>query len=152
MRVTTFVVFLRFIGAAGVGAYLGAAAAGLVAVLTGRVFAPASTWVTALPVLAVFGAPLTAGVARLTRSWLLPKNTGRRVLWGTAVGAVLTPLAIAIGQLGTLFTIGMLLMLIGSVTTAVLWARWFRTIHPAARARARTHVARPRQQPLTPAR
>lgn len=146
MRVTTFVVFWRFIGAAGVGAYLGAAAAGLVAVLTGRVFAPGSPWVTALPVLIVFGALLTVGAARLTRFWFLPKVTSRRWLWGAAAGAVLAPLAIAIGQLGNLLAVGMLLMLGGAVTTAVLWVRWFRATHPAPG--ARLYVARPRQQPL----
>lgn len=149
MRVTTFVVFLRLIGAAGVGAYLGAAVAGLVAVLTGRAFAPAGTWVTALPVLAVFGALLTAGVARLTRLWLLPKASGRRALWGAAAGAVLAPLAVAVGRMGTLVDVGLLLVLAGSLITAVQWVRWFRAAHPTSRTRARIHAAPTRRRQLT---
>ncbi|MEU7529308.1 hypothetical protein AB0A74_26520 [Saccharothrix sp. NPDC042600] len=128
MRATTFVVFMRFIGAAGIGSFLGAAAAGLVAVATGRVFAPASSWVAALPVLALLGALLTAGVARLTRLWLVPQLTRRRLLWGAVAGAILTPLAIAVGQLGDLLPVA-LVMPIGSVVTAVLWVRWFRQRH-----------------------
>lgn len=144
MRVTTFVVFWRFIGAAGVGAGAGAAIAGLIAVLTGRAFAPGSPWLTALPVLVVFGALLGLGVARLTRFWLLPTIARLRLLWGTLAGAVVVPLAIAIGQLGNLRAVGMLLMLIGGITTAVIWVRWFRATHPTPGARARMHIARAR--------
>ncbi|GAB3162203.1 hypothetical protein GCM10027258_80820 [Amycolatopsis stemonae] len=143
MRVTTFVVFWRFIGAAGIGAGVGAAVAGLIAVLTGRAFAPASPWLTALPVLIVFGAPVGIAVARLTRLWLLPAIARHRLLWGTLAGAVVVPLAIAIGQLGNLLAVGMVLMLAGAVTTTVVWVRWFRDTHPAPG--ARTNAARPRQ-------
>ncbi|GAA2678833.1 MULTISPECIES: hypothetical protein [Actinosynnema] len=149
MRVTTFVVFLRLIGAAGVGAYVGAAAAGLIVVLTGRVFSPAGTWVTALPVLAVFGALLTAGVARLTRFWLLPRVTGHRVLLGAAAGAVLAPLTVAVGQPGALFNVALLLMLIGAVATAVPWARWFRATHSTSRARPRMYTEPQQQRSLS---
>jgi hypothetical protein len=132
MRFSSFVVFFRFIGAFGAGSYLGAAAAGLLAVVTGRVFAPGSTWVTALPFLAVLGALLTAGAAWLTRRWLFPTFQHRRKLWGAAAGVVLTPLAVAFGELGDLSKIGVLFILVGALTTAVLWARWFRArLRPA---------------------
>lgn len=147
MRVTTFVVFARLLGAIGVGTYLGAAVAGLIAVLTGQALVSGSPWVTALPVLTVLGAVLTAAVAWLTRFWLLPRVTRRRTLWGAVAGAILTPLAIAIGQLGDLFAVGMLPILIGAVTTAVLWVRWFRATHPTPRARPRMYAVRSRPQP-----
>ncbi|RAS59520.1 hypothetical protein C8D87_114132 [Lentzea atacamensis] len=135
MRFSSFVAFLRFIGAFGAGAYFGAAAAGLVAVVTGRVFAPGSTWVAALPFLVILGAVLTAGAAWLTRLWLLPKLRRRRKRWGAAAGVVLTPLAVAFGELGDLAPLGVVLVLIGAVTTAVLWVRWFRARLYAAAAR-----------------
>lgn len=125
MRFTTAVVFARFIGACGVGTYIGAAAAGLLALLTGRVLVPGSPWLTGLPFLVVIGAVVTTGVARLTRFWLLPKLR-RRLLWGAVAGAVLTPLAVAVGQAGDLSTIAALLMLAGAATTSWLWVRWFR--------------------------
>jgi hypothetical protein len=151
MRVTTFVVFWRFIGAVGVGAGCGAAIAGLIAVLTGRAFAPGSPWLTALPVLVVFGAALGAGVGPLTRFWLLPK-VAHRAGWGALAGAVVAPLAIAIGQLGNLLAVGMLLMLAGAITTAVVWIRWFRATHPTPGARARMYATRTRPQPANRAR
>jgi hypothetical protein len=131
MRATAFVVFWRFIGSFGVGTYLGAAAAGLIALLTGTVFAAGSTWATGLPVLAVLGAIITAVVSRLTRPWLLPKLARHRWLWGAAAGLLLGPLAIAVGELGGLLApVGLPLMFIGAVTTVVLWVRWYRATHP----------------------
>ncbi|MCP2242514.1 MULTISPECIES: hypothetical protein [Lentzea] len=126
MRVTALVVFMRLIGAGGVGAYVGAAASGLIAVLTGKVFAPGSPWTTGLPFLIVIGAVLTMGIARLTRAWFLPAVATRRILWGAAAGAVLLPLAVAVGELGDLAPIAVGLMAIGWVTTVVLWIQWFR--------------------------
>jgi len=125
-------VFWRFIGSIGVGAYLGAAAAGVIALLTGKAFAAGSTWAAGLPVLVVLGAIITAVVSRLTRPWLLPKLSGHRWLWGAAAGLLLGPLAIAVGQLGGLLApVGLPLMLAGAVTTVVLWVRWYRATHPA---------------------
>lgn len=141
MRATTFVVFWRFIGAAGVGSFLGAAVAGLVAVVTARVFADGSPWVTGLPVLAVLGALVMAGVARLTRFWLVPRLVRHRMLWGAVAGSVVTPLAVAVGQLGDLLPVA-LVMPIGSVVTAALWVRWFRGRHQTSR--IREHVLRTR--------
>lgn len=143
MRATTLVVFFRGLGSLGVGSYLGAALAGLVAVLTGRAFAAGSTWVTALPVLAVLGAILTAAAFAATRGWVLPKFARahrhwmlRRWLWGAVAGVVLAPLAIAVGDLGSLLSpIGLPLMLIGAVATLVMWVRWYRTTHPAGAVR-----------------
>ncbi len=131
MRATAFVIFWRFIGSFGVGSYLGAAVAGLVALLTGKVFAAGSTWVTGLPVLVVFGAIITAVVSRLTRPWLLPRFARHRWLGGAVAGLLLGPLAIAVGELGGLLDpVGMPLMFIGAAITVVLWVRWYRATHP----------------------
>ena len=142
MRATTFVFFLRFIGAGGVGAYLGAAAAGVLAVLTGGVFTPGSPWVTAVPMLAILGAVAGCAIARLTRHWLVPQ-LDRRLLWSTLAGAVALPLATAVAHLGTLLNVGLLLILAGSVTTAVVWQRWIRNAYPTTRAHhSRRAIAR----------
>ncbi|UUV32093.1 hypothetical protein NQK81_01210 [Amycolatopsis roodepoortensis] len=138
MRPTSFVVFLRLIGAGGVGAGVGAAVAGLLALVTGRVLVPGSPWIGALPVLAVFGAAMGVGVARLTRFWLLPRVASRRLLWGAVTGAVVVPLAMAFGQLGDLINVGLLLMLAGGFTTVVPWFRWLQAPRTAPGARART--------------
>ncbi|MEU7477070.1 hypothetical protein AB0A63_13870 [Lentzea sp. NPDC042327] len=125
MRFTTAVTFARFIGACGVGSYLGAATAGLVALLSGKAFEPGSPWLAGVPFLAVIGALVTAVAFRLTRYWLLPKLR-RRLLWGALAGAVLTPFAVAVGQLGDLRPLAAWLMLAGALPTGWLWARWFR--------------------------
>lgn len=143
MRATTLVVFFRGLGSLGVGSYLGAAVAGLIAVLTGRAFATGSTWVAALPVLVIFGAILTAAAFAATRGWVLPAFARqhrrfmlRRWLWGAIAGVVLGPLAIAIGDLGSLLSpIGLPLIAIGGVSTFVLWVRWYRKTHPAGAVR-----------------
>ena len=147
MRATTFVVFLRFIGAAGVGASLGASVAGLIAVLTGRALGPGSPWLTALPVLVVLGALVGTSVAWLTRFWLLPAVARRRAGWGALAGAVVVPLTIAIGQLGTLSAVGTLLMLAGAATTAVVWVRWTRATYATPGARPRMNAVRPQLVP-----
>lgn len=142
MGVSTFVVFWRFLGSIGVGTYLGAAVAGTVALVTGKVFAAGSTWAAALPVLAVLGAGITAVVFRMTRPWLLPKIHRFRWLWGAAAGLLLGPLAIAVGDLGGLLQpVGLPPMLIGAVTTVVLWVRWFRRTHPLGGTRAQVSAA-----------
>lgn len=141
MRVSTLVLFLRFIGAGGVGAYVGAAASGLIAVLTGKVFAPGSPWVAGLPFLIVIGAVLTMGIARLTRAWLLPTVATRRMLWGAAIGAVVLPLAVAVGELGDLAPIAIGLMAVGWLTTVVTWFQWFRRRAGHARRRPATEPA-----------
>ena len=135
MRFTTAVVFGRFIGACGVGSYLGAAIAGALAVVTGRAFAPGSSWLLGVPFLALIGAVLVIGVAWLTRYWLLPR-VRRRLLWGSVAGLVLTPLAVAFGQLGDLATVGLVPVVAGAVTTAVLWVRWFNRSRRVRRSQA----------------
>jgi hypothetical protein len=143
MGVTAFVVFWRFIGSFGVGTYLGAAVAGVVALATGKVFATGSTWAAALPVLAILGAAITAAVFRLTRPWLLPRIVRFRWLWGAAAGVLLGPLAIAVGDLdGLLKPVGLPLMAIGAATTVVLWVRWYRRTHPLTGARAQMNAGR----------
>jgi hypothetical protein len=148
MRATTVVVFLRCIGSLGVGTYLGAALAGLIAVVTGRVFAAGSTWAPALPVLTVLGAVLTAAAFAATRGWMLPTihQHRRRWLWGAVAGVVLGPLAIAIGDLGGLLQpVGLPLILLCAVTTLVRWMRWYRETHLSGNVRRAT-TAVPRRR------
>lgn len=126
MRIKAFLTLVRFSGSAGAGAFLGLAAAGLIAVGTGRVFASGSPWLAGLPTLAVFGALLTPALAWLTRRWLLPRFVRRRKRWAAVSGLVLMPLAAAAGQLDIdLAQAGLVLVLIGGVTTMALWLRWY---------------------------
>lgn len=139
-------VFGRLIGAAGLGAALGAAVAGLIAIVIGQAFQPGSTWLTGLPLLAVLGAGVGALVARITRQWFLPSapdrnGVRRRMLLFTAAGLVVGPLAIAVGQLHAIAAVAIPLMLVGSAVTLTLWMRAFRRNHPG-RHGARS-VARP---------
>jgi hypothetical protein len=136
MRFRSVVVFGRLIGAAGLGAALGAGVAGLIAIVIGQAFQPGSTWLTGLPVLAVIGAGVGALVARLTRQWFLPtvpdQHTGarRRMLLFTGAGLIVVPLAEAVGQLHAIAAVAIPLMLVGSAVTLTLWMRAFRRNHP----------------------
>ncbi|HET6285774.1 MAG TPA: hypothetical protein VFG15_03355 [Amycolatopsis sp.] len=152
MRPTTLTVFLRLIGVISVGAGTGAAVAGLLALLTGRVLVPGSPWANGLPVLAVLGAVLGVVVARLTRFWLLPRVASRRLLWGAVAGAVVVPLAMAFGQLGDLANVGLFLILAGGATTAVPWFCWVQAPRRVHGARSRNDAAPPRQASLSPTR
>lgn len=129
--------FGRLIGAGGLGAYLGAAVAGLVAVVTGQALSAGSPWLAGVPVLAVLGAGVGAAIARVTRSWFLP-GIRRRMEVFTAVGVVVLPLAAAFGQLRWSGSVGILLVLAGGIATMAIYLRT-----PRAAAR-RTGASRPR--------
>ncbi|MGH4009676.1 MAG: hypothetical protein ACRDTH_16255, partial [Pseudonocardiaceae bacterium] len=103
--------FAGLIGAAAVGAYLGAVVAGLLSVATGQAFAVGSPWPAGAPVLALLGAAGGCLVARLTRARLVPRLS-RRTLVFTLGGLVSLPLAIAIGQLHQVDSVGIALVVI----------------------------------------
>jgi hypothetical protein len=103
--------FAGLIGAAAVGAYLGAVVAGLLAVVTGQVFAAGSPWPAGSGVLALLGAAGGWLVAGLTRARLAPRLF-RRTLVCTLGGLVSLPLAIAIGQLHQVGGVGIVLVVI----------------------------------------
>lgn len=103
--------FGGLIRAAGAGAYLGAAVAGLLAVLTGHAFAAGSPWPAGAPVLALLGAAGGWLLARLTHMRLAPKLS-RRTLVFTVGGFVSFPLAVAIGQLHQVDSVGIALVVI----------------------------------------
>ncbi|MGH3901180.1 MAG: hypothetical protein ACRDTA_23605 [Pseudonocardiaceae bacterium] len=103
--------FGGLIRAAAAGAYLGAAVAGLIAVLTGQAFAAGSPWLAGAPVLALFGAVGGWFLARLTRARLVPRLP-RRTLVFTVGGLVSLPLAVAIGQLHQVGNVGIALVMI----------------------------------------
>lgn len=124
-RVHPHVVFLRLCGAAGFGVFLGLAIAGLVGIVTGRAFADGTEWLAGVPILAVFGMPLGAVVAWLTRRWFLPA-TPRRWLFFTAAGLLALPLATAVGQGETSNAVVFPIIAIGGLTTVMLWQRGFR--------------------------
>ena len=103
--------FVGLIGAAAVGAYLGAAVAGLLAVVTGQAFAVGSPWPGGVSVLALLGAVGGWLVAQLTRMRLAP-GLSRRTLVFTLSGVVSLPLAVAIGQLHKVDSAGIILVVI----------------------------------------
>lgn len=111
-RVRGGVGFAGMIGAMGVGAYLGAALAGLLAVLTGQAFAEGSPWPGGAVALAVLGAVAGGLVAGLTAlAWTLR----RRPLLLVLGGLVSLPLATAIGQLDQVDSVGVGLVAAGGV-------------------------------------
>jgi hypothetical protein len=121
--------FARFCGVSGLGVYVGTAIAGLIAVLTGRVFAAGATWLATVPVLAVVGAGVGVLVGRLTRRWLLPRVPARRWTF-LAAGAVTLPLFTAVGQPGALGPPGAVLALAGGCAMLVVYWRSARTSRP----------------------
>lgn len=123
--------FAGLVGAAAAGAYVGAVAVGLLAVLTGQVFAAGSPWPAGVGVLAVLGAAGGWLLARLTR---LAPALDRRVLVLTVGGLVSLPLAVAIGQLRHGGSVGIGLVMIAGLVGAVT--------HVRARRRAATRYAR----------
>lgn len=125
MRFRSVVMFGRLIGAIGLGAYLGAGVAGLVALVTGQVVHAGGSWSTGVAVLGVLGASVGALLARLTRNWLACRLP-RRMLWLTAAGAVLLPVASSVGQLRSGTAVVLLFMATGSLVTLVLWTRALR--------------------------
>jgi hypothetical protein len=114
--------FAGVVGAAATGAYLGAAVAGLLALLTGQVFDAASPWPAGAGVLAVLGAVGGWLVARLIR---LALTMNRRTFVFTVAGAVSCPLAVASGQLHRVSSVGISLVMIAGCAGAVghVWNR-----------------------------
>lgn len=108
--------FAGVIAAAATGAYLGAAIAGLLALLTGQVFAAGSPWPAGVSVLALLGAVGGWLLARLTRLALM---VNRRTLVFTVAGLISFPLAVAIGQLRQVGSIGIGLVMIAGLTGVV---------------------------------
>lgn len=131
MRASTIAMFIRWIGAAGVGSALGAATGGLATLLTGQLISP-SSWLAGSPVLAILGACFGLAVARLSRRWLTP-HMSRRALWFTVAGLVTVPLAFASGK-PPLSTVTIVLMAVGGITT---WTVYLRALRQFA---ARHHV------------
>lgn len=125
MRLRSWAMFAKLISAGGLGTYVGAAAAGLVAVLTGQVFAPGSAWPAAVPGLAVLGIVLGAVVARLSRRWLFPQipRRGKGLLGFLGAGLVTLPLAVAIGQFHQLRGVGLPLIAVGTLAMVVVYLR-----------------------------
>lgn len=138
LRWGRWLLFVRIIAAAGIGTYLGAAAAGLLAVLTGQAFSAGSDWLLGVPVLAVLGAAVAPVVGWLTRFWLAP-GLQHRLLLFTCVGAVTMPLAFAISELRWLDSVGLLFLFTGWLTMLVVYVRALPGIE---RARARHRYAR----------
>jgi hypothetical protein len=104
--------FAGLIGAAGAGAYLGAVVAGLLAVLTGQAFTTGSPWPAGAGGLALLGGAGGWLVAHLTRA-RLALRLSRRVLVFTLGGLVSFPLAVALGQLHQVGSVGIGLVMIG---------------------------------------
>jgi hypothetical protein len=130
MRATAVVVFGRLIGATGLGAYLGAALAGLIAVITGQAFT--APWPAAVPVLALLGCGVGASIAWITRRWFLPRIR-HRMLVLAAAGVLVLPLAAAIGQFHAIGSIGILLVFLGGATTLTIYHRASRATTGRAR-------------------
>ena len=108
--------FAGVVGAAATGAYLGAAVAGLLALLTGQVFDAGSPWPAGAGVLAVLGAAGGWLVARLTQ---LALTMNRRTLVFTVAGAASFPLAVAVGQLHQVGSVGIGLVMIAGCAGAI---------------------------------
>lgn len=142
MQFRSVAAFGRLLGAAGLGATLGAAVAGLIALVSGQAFQSGNPWLTGLPVLALLGAGIGALVAPLTHRWFLPASPDRRhgehrrLLLFAAAGLVVVPLAIAAGQWHAVATVTIPLMVVGSAAILALRTRTIRRSHP------RRHVAR----------
>ncbi len=134
MRFRASVVFARVCGAAGLGVFLGAGAAGLVSVITGSVFAHDPAWLTGVPVLAVLGAVAGLVIAWITRRWFAPHVPYRRWLF-TAAGMLVLPLATAVSA--TTPVVAFPIIAAAVVLTVSLWVRGFR--RETAQARAMTY-------------
>lgn len=131
MRFQPVIVYARLCGAAGLGVLLGAAATGLLNLLTGTVFTHQPYWLAGVPVLAVLGALAGFLAGWMTRRWFAPAAPRRRLLF-TMGGAIAVPLATAVhtGSTGLAF----LLVLAAAAVTISLWIRGFRRETAQARA------------------
>lgn len=118
--------FIRLCAASGLGVYLGASIAGLLAVMTGRPLTASSAWVTIALTSAVAGAGAGAAACWLTRRWLLTRVPAR--WWKFIVAGVVTlPLFTVLGQLPTVGSADALLALGGGVVMAAVYWRASRT-------------------------
>lgn len=132
---SSIIAFVRLCAAAGLGVYLGASAAGLIAVLDGEAFRSGSPWLGNLPALAVVGAGVGLAVARLTRRWLALRTPRRWVVF--AIGGIVTlPLFTAVSELGAIEAVGASLALAGGAVMTVLYWRASRSM-PRSPARSR---------------
>lgn len=125
MRFHPLVVFARLCGAAGLGVFLGAAASGLVNIVTGWAFIRGNAWVTGVPVLAILGGIAGVTIAWLTRRWLMPEASRRRLLF-TAAGALAAPAATAAAQGEPNTAVTFPLIFAGTAMIVTLWVQGFR--------------------------
>lgn len=116
----TIAAFVRLCGVIGLGAYLGGAAAGLIAVLAGQAFRDG--WPAAIPASAVVGLGVGAAVGWLTRRWLLARVPGRWWVF-TLAGLVTLPLFSAVSQLHAVESVGVPLIMLGGVAMVVVYHR-----------------------------
>lgn len=118
--------FIRLCAASGLGVYLGASIAGLLAVITGQPLTAGSPWATIALTSAVAGAGAGAAACWLTRRWLLTKVSAR---WWTFIvaGVITLPLFTVVGQLRTVGSADALLALGGGVVMVVVYWRVSRT-------------------------
>lgn len=114
--------FFRLCGVTGLGVYLGGAVAGLIAVITGDVFASGSPWPRTAPALAIAGAGVGLALGWLTRRWLLPQ-AAHRWLTFTLTGIATLPLFAAVAQLRAIETVGIPLVVAGAIAVAIVYWR-----------------------------
>lgn len=131
MRSSSIVQFAKVIGATGVGTYLGAATAGIGAIVTGAAFD--GVWLAGIPGLAILGACLGALVAPLTGHWLLPQISRRGWVF-TGAGLITMPLIGTIGNMDRLGGVLIGLVFAGGLSTVTLYLRSLRA-RRVARAR-----------------
>jgi hypothetical protein len=124
---SSILAFVRLCAAAGLGVYLGASVAGLIAVLDGEAFRTGSPWLDNLPALAIVGAGVGLAVARLTKRWLAPRTPRRWVVFAVA-GTVTLPLFTAVSQLRAIEPVGASLALVCGAVMAVLYWRASRSV------------------------
>ena len=131
MRFRAYIVFARLCGAAGLGVFLGASAAGLINVINGSAFTHDPNWLTGAPVLAVLGAVGGFLVAWITRRWFAPRAPYRRLLF-TAAGALTLPLATAVSTGAPIVAFPLIAAAV--IVTVTLWIRGYRRETAQARA------------------
>ncbi|MEV4734704.1 hypothetical protein [Saccharopolyspora sp. NPDC049426] len=123
MRFQPFIVYARLCGAAGLGVLLGAAATGLLNVLTGSVFTHLPYWLAGVPVLAALGAPTGLFAGWLTRRWFAPDVPRRQLVFAVG-GPVAVPLATAVHS--DSIALAFPLMLGAAAIAIALWVRGYR--------------------------